>query len=170
MQRGDLVACTNKGILPWAIRFAQKRDHEEHWDINHIAVLNSYVDGSDNDWTVYQAEPSGITKDRLLSSVTPGGRHFIIPFPHDSANWEKFLAYLEAHVGDEYSWMSILSCAVDMILPDEVCLRRADTYICSGIVASALQYAGYSPMVNAPDIYTVTPATLISMLGVSPTE
>jgi hypothetical protein len=161
MQRGDIVACTSHGFLGAAIRHCQKRDHEEHWDINHIAVLNEPVV---DDWTVYQAEAHGVTDSALLSSVTHKGRHFIIPFPDQEAVRSDFLEYITDKVGDHYDWVTIFSDALNMYLPDPVIIRRSNTYICSGLAGAALLYAGYPPMVRVDDIYSITPASIISVL------
>ena len=167
MQRGDIVACTSHGFLGEAIRHCQKRNDEEHWDINHVAVLDQ---PSGDDWTIYQAEAHGITDNQLLSSVTPKGRHFVIPFPELQASRSLFLEFIERHVGAEYGWATIASDALNMYLPDKIIFRRSNTFICSGLVAAALMYAGYSPMTRVDDIYSITPATVVSTLLGNPTK
>lgn len=161
MQAGDIVACTSDGFLGASIRYAQKRDGLVRWDINHVAALHEPMG---DDWSVYQAESKGVTGSGLLSTITPGGRHFVIPFPDAEADRGKFLEYLDRQVGDEYSWMSVASCAVDIVLPDAICLRRSWTLICSGYLATGLMYAGYPKVARVGDIYTVMPAQLVEIL------
>ena len=73
MQRGDLVFAHSKGVIGWAIRFGE---HGSEW--NHVAVLNEETaDG----WTIYQAESKGVTADKLLDSVAPGGNYIIVSLP-----------------------------------------------------------------------------------------
>lgn len=160
-RRGDIVACTSKGLVARSIRFAQRRDHEEHWNTNHIAVLNERRQG---EWTIYQAEASGVTNDKTLSSVTPGGHHFVLPFPDHLASKSLFLEFIEGHVGDRYGILTIVSDALNMYLPDSIDFRRANTFTCSGLVGAALLYAGYHPMTRADDVYSITPASIVSML------
>src|ERR1700677_2920571 len=100
-KRGDIVACTSHGLLGAAIRHCQKRNHEENWDINHVAVLREPIG---DDWLVYQAAAHGVTNNALLSTITPRGRHFIIPFPEVEACREDFVDFIEAKVGAKYDW------------------------------------------------------------------
>lgn len=160
-KRGDIVACTSHGFLGAAIRHCQKRDGETEWDINHIAVLNRPVG---DDWTIYQAEARGVTNNQLLSSVTPKGRHFIIPFPEHVACREDFLNFIEAKVGARYDWLTIASDALNMYLPDPIIFRKSNTYICSGLAAAALLYSGYPRAIRIDDVYSITPASVVSML------
>lgn len=155
MKAGDLVFCTSKGILGRAIRFAQKHDNEVDWKRNHVAVL-SHQDEAGN-WYVIQAEAKGVTNDKLLESVAPGGSYEVVELPI-AVFRVNFLEFLNSQVGSSYSWLSILSCAVDMFLPDTICLRRSKTWICSGLVAGALWYCTYPEAKGWGDLYTATPA------------
>jgi len=154
---GDLVLCHSRGILGRSIRVAERRLQDSRYaEWNHIAILDRLVDG---EWYVIQAEASGVTNDKKLSSVAPGGRYEVIPLPL-SADRSKLLKFARAQVGDAYSWLSILSAAFDMLLPDAVCLRRGDTWICSGLAAAALWFAGFEPLMKLNDVYTCTPAEI----------
>lgn len=168
MERGDIVLCKSKGLIGAAIRFAQRRMRKHYflpipgvedkwWQWNHIAVVNH--DMGNGQWTIIQAEAQGVTDHRLLSSVAPGGMYKVIPLP-DCVDRDQFLEFLESQVGKRYGFMSILSCAVDMILPDMICLRKSDTWICSGLVAAALVFAGFRGALVWPDFYTVVPAEI----------
>ncbi len=162
-ERGDIVWCTSHTLVGAAIRYAQRRDGEADWDVNHIAIVNEAVEGT-TDFTVIQAETHGVTSNKLLSTITPLGRHLVIPFPDDRADRERFMAMVSSKVGDHYSWLSVASAAFDMVLPDAVDLRRGGTFDCSGLAAYGLLYAGFAPLTNVPDIYTVTPARLATLL------
>lgn len=169
MKSGDIVICRSSGLVGKGIRFAQRRMRKHYlhspiaghddkwWRWNHVAVLNK--DMGNGDWTIFQAEAKGVTDYRLLSTVAPGGEYIVIPLPA-KANRAKFLAFLKTQVGKHYGYLSILSCFVDMILPDKVCLRRSDTWICSGLVAGALWFAGFPGAFAWPDLYTVVPAEI----------
>ena len=157
MKAGDLVLCHSTGILGRAIRIAEKRlQNSQFSEWNHIAILDREVDG---EWYVIQAEAHGVTNDKKLSSVAPGGRYEVIPLPA-GVNVDKVLTFARAQVGDAYSWLSILSCAFDMWLPQAICFRRGDTWICSGLAAAALWFGGFEKMVHLNDVYTCTPAEI----------
>jgi len=157
MKAGDLVLCHSTGILGRAIRIAEKRlQNSQFSEWNHIAILDREVDG---EWYVIQAEAHGVTNDKKLSSVAPGGRYEVITLPA-GVDVDKVLTFARAQVGDAYSWLSILSCAFDMWLPQAICFRRGDTWICSGLAAAALWFGGFEKMVHLNDVYTCTPAEI----------
>ena len=158
---GDIVLCHSKGIIGKAIRFAERHDGEgssSKW--NHVAVLNTRVDGK---WLVIQAEAKGVTNDKFLDSIAPGGEYEIIPLP-DKVDRAEFLDFCRSQVGSKYGFLTIISCALDMYLPDAICLRKAGTWICSGLVAGGLWFSGYKNAYMWPDLYTVTPAQIASSL------
>lgn len=166
MQAGDIVICHSKGIIGAGIRWAQRRDRrkfyasadnlDKWWDYNHVAILSHQANGQ---WYIIQAEASGVTKDKTLESVAPGGSYEVLTLPAH-VDREKFLEFANQQVGANYGYLSIVSCALDMALPDAVCLRKANTWICSGLVAGALWYAGFASSKFWPDLYTVTPADI----------
>lgn len=158
---GDLVSCQSADVLGPCIRWAQRRGGYSFWEDNHVAVL--YEKQPDGDWTVLQATAHGVTDDGLLSDITPRGSHEVISLPL-SCDRAKFLSYLKAHVGDRYSWLSVLSCAADILLPESVDLRRAGTFMCSGLVANALQYGGFPPTVGLADSYMTMPCEVVAMV------
>jgi hypothetical protein len=168
VKQGDIVLCTSKGLIGAGIRWVQhrKRKHylippingqDKWWQFNHIAVVNE--DMGNGQWTIFQAEARGVTDYRLLNTVSPGGRYQVIALP-DSVDRDKFIEFLDSQVGKRYGFMSVLSCFVDLILPDKICLRRNDTWICSGLVAGALWYGGFPGSYIWPDLYTVVPAEI----------
>ena len=153
---GDIGFARTTGIMGRAIRYAERRDGEDS-DINHAFVLDEKTPAG---WVVIQAELRGVTDTRLLDEVAPGGVIQVHPFPDAKASRTLFLEFVRGQVGDDYSLMAIASNVFDMYLPDAICLRRADTWICSGLVAGGLLYSGYPPMIKLPDLYTVTPPSI----------
>ena len=167
MKQGDIVICTSSGLIGAGIRWVQHRSRKHYlvapidgrdkwWQYNHIAVLNEQTDKG---WSIFQAEARGVTDFRCLDTVAPGGSYHVIALP-DSVDREKFLQFLRAQVGKRYGYMSILSCFVDLVLPDKICLRQSDTWICSGLVVGALWYGGFPNAYKWPDLYTVVPAEI----------
>lgn len=167
MQSGDIVICHSTGLIGAGIRWVQHRmrglyevspiGEEKWWQWNHIAVLNQ--DMGNGDWTIFQAEARGVTDYRLLSTVAPGGEYKVISLP-DHVDRAMFLKFLSSQVGKRYGYLSIVSCFFDLILPDSICLRQNDTWICSALVAAALWFAGFSAAMHWTDLYTVVPAEI----------
>ena len=161
MKAGDLVLCHSTGIVGRSIRWAQRNlENSDYSEWNHVAVLDRQVG---DEWYVVQAEAAGVTNDKPLASVAPGGKSKILALP-EGANPALFLEFVRSQVGSSYGYLSILSCAFDMVLPDAVCLRRNGTWICSGLVAGGLLFSGYSPALVWGDIYTVTPAEIAQII------
>lgn len=159
MKQGDLVVAHGANIISKAIRFGEwlrggERRKGSKW--NHVAILSHQVDGV---WYVIQAEAEGVTNDKTLDSIAPGGVYEVHPFPA-GADRELFMSFVNDQVGAKYGYVSILSCIVDIILPDSICLRKAKTWICSGLAAAGLMYAGWKPTSKwaRKDIYTMMPS------------
>lgn len=161
MKPGDIVLCHSKGIVGSAIRWAQRRDYSEVFSqYNHVAIL----DRCEGDvWYIIQAEAAGVTSDKTLESVAPGGAYRIIALP-SSVDQGKFLEFARSQVGARYGFTTILSCAMDVLLPESVCLRKYGTWICSGLVAASLMFSGFKPVQGWGDIYTVFPSEIAKEL------
>lgn len=161
MKPGDIGFAHTTGIMGRAIRFGEAirgAKNDAKW--NHAFIIYQPVsEGKDTDWYVIQAEASGVTCDKLLSEVAPGGDYEIIYNQFDA---EKVLAFAESQVGAKYGFVTIASCVLDILLPDSICLRKSDSWICSGLVAASLMFAGWpaSTTVARADLYSITPAEL----------
>lgn len=161
MKAGDLVLCHSTGIIGKGIRWAQRNLENSHFSQwNHVAILDRKMG---DEWYVIQAEASGVTNDKPLSSVAPGGKYEIVPLP-DDVDENLFLHFVRSQVGSSYGFLTILSCAMDMFLPDSVCLRRNNTWICSGLVAGGLWFSGFLEATRWGDLYTITPAEIAQVI------
>ena len=160
MKPGDLVFCTTTGILGKAIRFAQRRNGEVDWHRNHVAVIDRLENGS---WYVLQAENSGITNDKELTTIAVGGTFEVVELPR-TIDADGFLELLRAQVGLKYSYSTIASCALNMIFPERLYFRWSNGLICSGFVALGLTFAGFKPMEHVVDIYSITPAQVMNLV------
>ena len=155
MNPGDLVFCSTKGIIGKSIRWAQHfMPYSKYSKWNHVAILDRYVDGK---WYIIQAQPKGITDNLTLDESAFGGTFEVVELPR-TTNRDLVLRFARSQVGLKYSYLSILSCAIDNILPDAICLRKSRTWICSGLVAGALWYGGFPKAMQWPDLYSITPA------------
>ena len=156
---GDLVFAHSKGLIARAIRFAERHDNGKDAKWNHVAVLDRIEGG---EWLIIQAEAKGVTNHHTLLSIAPGGVYQIVPLPAD-VDRDKFLEFARSQVGKKYGFLTIVSCALDMYLPDSVCLRKSGTWICSGLVAGALWFGGFKKAFAWPDLYTVTPSQIAAL-------
>ena len=156
MQPGDVGFAHTTGIIGRAIRVGEAiRGSKNDAKWNHAFILDRPTENGD--WYIIQAEAKGVTNDKLLSQVAPGGNYEV----HSVGNQDA-LEFARAQVGSKYGIVTILSCVLDILLPDSICLRRSNTWICSGLVTGALMFAGYTFTYEAAakDIYTITPAEL----------
>lgn len=164
MKPGDLVFCTSKGIIGSAIRWAQRKEiGEVYAKYNHVAIIDREENG---EWYVIQAEAAGVTNDKKLTSVAPGGKYKVVELPAD-LDADQFLEFARSQVGSAYGYSTILSCALDMLLPDRICLRKSGTWICSALAGASLMYAGFKGAQGWPDIYTVTPSQIAYAIALS---
>jgi hypothetical protein len=161
MNSGDLVFCKTSGIIGHAIRRAQKRLHNlgMHHQWNHVAVLDRQL--PDGNWTVIQAEPRGVTNDKTLETL---GEYEVVSLPSEVAK-TRFLAFLRMQVGSQYGFLSIASVALDLFLPESICVRRPGTWVCSALVGGALWFCGFPKMSEVTDLYTLTPAEISSWVN-----
>ena len=160
---GDLVFAHSTGIIGKAIRFAERIRGKGGDNWNHVAVLYRKTDGV---WYIIQAEAKGVTKDKTLDSVAPGGSYEVVPLPGEVERLS-FYDFCLSQVGAKYGFLSILSCAIDIIIPDAICLRQAKTWICSGLVAAGLLAGDYEPAREwaKKDLYTTMPSEVHTEVG-----
>jgi hypothetical protein len=158
---GDIGFAHSNGFFGKCIRFGERirwGEHPSHW--NHAFIVDRVVmEGSVTDGTaqfktyIIQAEPSGVTDDKLIESV---GSYTLVE-PHLTHDRADILAFARAQVGSHYGWGSILSVALDIMTPNWFpSFRRPGTWICSALVGESLRFGGW--LKSWKDIYTVTPA------------
>lgn len=152
---GDIGFSHSINIVGGGIRFAEKREGDPGVWNHTFALLRPTEDGTD--WYVVQAQMRGVTDTCKLSQVAPGGTYKIYPFPEQYASRTLFLEFITAQVSDEYSLLAIGSCALDMFLPEKICLRQYGTWICSGLIGGGLMFAGHHAAKTWGDVYTNTP-------------
>ena len=161
-EAGDLVFCHSRGLIARAIRVAQRMrsdSKDAHW--NHVAILDRLENG---DWYVIQAEGKGVTQSRRLKDIAPHGQMQIATLPA-TVSRKRVLDFVRSQVSDPYGFLTILSIALDFILPQRIAIRKSGTWVCSALVGGALWYGGYPKAMTWPDLYQVTPADLYGALG-----
>ena len=165
-QIGDLVFCHSKGLVGGAIRLGQwlRNPQQGWWQYNHVAVIDGW-DEAAQDFTIIQARAAGVTRGDHLSTVSPGGFYEVVPFPGD-ANLPDFIHFLRSQVGDKYGFFTDVCIGVNVLTPKAIKMdiRHDGTWICSGVTAGSLWFAGWEPMVDVSDIYQVTPSELYGLV------
>ena len=157
---GDLVFCHSKGIISRAIRLGELIRWRSGATWNHVAIIDS-VDG--NSATVIQAEAHGVTNDKQLSSVSPGG-HYLVVSPPDGIDRNRLLAFARQEVGASYGFISIASLVINILSPGWISFRWTNSWICSAISAESLRAGGW--LHRWSDVDQVTPAQLAEAIGV----
>jgi len=157
-QAGDIGFAHSNGIMGRAIRFGERirwGEKPSHW--NHAFIVDRVYLADDGHAvvTIIQAEPHGVTNDKLIETV--GEYVLVAPQPNHSRN--DILDFARAQVGSRYGFLSIFSLVLDIASPNWwPAFRRRNSWICSALVAESLRFAGW--LHNWGDIYTVTPAQL----------
>lgn len=157
IEPGTLVFAHSNQFIGRVIRWGERlRWHGNGAFFNHVAIVDRVVDG-----VVYviQAEASGVTDDKALGTVAPDGKLSLVELPA-GVDRDKVLEFARAQVGSHYGYLSIVSTALDILLPLWfVSFRRKNSWFCSALVAEALRAGGW--IRNWPDIYSSpTPAAL----------
>ena len=112
---GALVFCHSVGFVGRAIRIAQwingklrpSRWKAKGCPYNHVAMIDRpSADGKD--WLVIQAEAHGVTNDKFLSSIAPGGHYEIIPLPA-GIDAMRALQFARSQVSSRYGVLTIVN-------------------------------------------------------------
>jgi hypothetical protein len=157
-RQGDLVFCHGSGIVSAGIRFAERVHGHAGAQWNHVAILDQPLEH--HDWTVIQAEAHGVTRDKRLHHIAPGGVYEVVPSP--APHPETSVAFAKSHVGDGYGFVTIASILATLLTPRFFNVMLPGTWICSALAAESLRAGGW--LRSWPDIYTVTPAELYDAL------
>lgn len=157
VQPGDIGFAHTNGVMGRLIRVGEFISLKRACEWNHMFVVSDHVD-TDGTPLILQATLRGVTDDCRLDEVSPYGKFITMP-PPDACDRHELLAFMKHQVGLEYSKMTILAIAIDIVtwewFPAFRGARRS-SWICSALVNEALRFAGWlHPWI---DIYTVTPA------------
>jgi hypothetical protein len=153
---GDLIFCHSTGIMGRIIRLGERIRFRKGVQWNHVALVDRMME--DGDFLVIQAEAKGVTKDKRLSTIAPGGRYQVVRLPVGVSR-QKVLDFAHEQVGSRYGWLTILSIAIDILTPFWVpSFRTRNSWICSAVSAEALRAGGW--IHQWPDVYLVTPTML----------
>jgi len=160
---GSIGFCHSKGIIGWAIRLGEhlRFRHGDFW--NHVFIVSDKTN-EQGEQLVIQALGGGVDDTKSISTIAPGGKYKIIPPPIDVLGTD-VLMFAERQVGSPYGYVSIISIALQIILPKWFPLPRIRTnssWICSALGAESLRCGGW--VHDWPDIYSVVPSELYAAL------
>lgn len=160
---GSIGFCHGQGFLSRVIRFGERIRFRDGSIWNHVFIITDQVNAT-GEQLVIQAEGRGVTADKPLSSVASNGDYEVLDMS-DSVVDVDVLCFAEGQVGERYGWLSIVSCAMRIILPRWLPMpriRSKSTWICSALGAESLRCGGWIHMWD--DIYTVVPAELYAAM------
>lgn len=153
---GTLVFCHSKGQIGFGIRLVQRIARDPQWETNHVAILDRQDPAGQ--WYVIQAEARGVTNDKRLDDITPGG-YYVLLDPPPGVDVKGMLNFARNQVGTEYGFLTIVSILVTIYIPGHVVnVMLSDTWICSALAAECLRAGGW--IHSWPDIYQVRPSQL----------
>ena len=121
---------------------------------NHVAVVGERG--------IIQATLKGVTDDQ---PIDPKWEYVVIAPPCDRA---KLLEFVNAQVGSKYSFLTILSIALDILSwnwTPALSNSSRQSWICSGLVGEGMRYGGW--LHEFVNVYTVTPQALFESVAVS---
>lgn len=159
---GTLVFVHSHGLAGKAIRLGEWLRFRDGRFWNHVAIVSDQTCPCSSP-RVIQAEGHGVTDTACLSTIAPGGQYeeVIVPDAWD----EDILAFAKTQVGKKYGWLSIVSIAVQIILPRWLTLpslRSESTWICSALAGESARVGGW--LHDWPDIYRVVPSELYAAI------
>lgn len=142
----------SKSVLSKLIRTVTRSPY------SHVAIAVGTPDGP----IVYEAIGRGIVKhegDEAWTRINESIAQKYIPVHENDLKRVQF--WLEHRVGRHYSYVGFVAAGVAAITGFKVVVAWENTYICSGLVATALQIAGYIPF---SDTRLETPQSLAHKL------
>lgn len=158
---GALVFAHSRSFIGWAIRLGERLRFRSGDFYNHVAVLDHQL--PTGDWVVVQAVARGVAKGRL-SEIAPGGSCAVVAVPNVART--RVVGFARSQLGKEYGWLSVVSVALQVLLPRRFPLpafRSDRTWICSALAAEAARFGGW--LHDWPTIYRVVPSELYAALS-----
>lgn len=150
---GDIGWAHTNGLMGRLIRVGEAVRGKKGSEWNHQFIVDSPVPAED-DWFVVQATLQGVTNTGRLSEFPK----YHVEHPPIGVDPERVLLFARAQVGVEYSLMTILTIALDIVTWDwfpSFRGSRLQSWICSAVVNESLRFAGW--LHDFVNIYTVTP-------------
>lgn len=158
---GDFILVSTKGVLAKLIRFGQFiRYHGSmrpfsRW--NHTAIVIS------ENGDIIEAVGRGV----IISNIH---EYDDVEYHYVSSNLNKqsrdqVVAAAHSFLKDKYSWVTIISIGIELLTGIKIQITRANTMICSAVVAQSLWAGG---IIFDSNTYQMMPADLACAFDVKP--
>lgn len=158
IQPGDAIFARTNNTYGALIRFGQALRWWKYRKWNHMAIVDS-IDTDGQVWVIQMAKHGERVK---LEEVAPKGQLKWNSLP-DGIDRNRVMEYARKRVGTDYGVLTIISIAVNLLLPKPISfdIRHEDTLICSALVARAWEHGGWDCPV---DPFQITPAEFDAIL------
>ena len=161
---GQIGFAHTTGIMGKMIRFGEALKGKVGSEWNHAFIVSDEVSDT-GEPLIIQATLKGVTGDKPLSSVAPGGRYTVIDLP-EGVDPLQVVAFAKSQIGQRYGLLTILAIAVDILTWNWVPSfegSRKPSWICSALAAASLRCGGWiHTWINDA---TVTPQMLFDALN-----
>jgi len=150
---GDFILVSSKGILAKLIRFGQfiryhgKMRPYSYW--NHTAMIIS------ESGEIIEAIGRGVVISKIedYSDV----EYYYVSTKLNKQSREQAVASANSFLKDKYSWMTIISIAIELLTGVKVQVTQSSTMICSSLVGQSLWAGG---IIFDSNPYQMMPADL----------
>ncbi len=139
MKPGDVLLVSGHSIEDWAIRVAQQRRDGKAALWSHAALITSDADGGQ---IVEAAGTHGVRRNTVsaYSHLTTQ----VFPITATDEQRAAAVAFAEGQVGHRYDFPDLAFVGLNLLLNDPISCQINGTWICSQLVAEALERAGYT--------------------------
>lgn len=159
IQPGDAIFARTNNFYGFIIRFGQAIRWWKYRKWNHMAIVDE-ISADGQIWVIQMAKHGEKVR---IEEVAPKGILKWAPLP-EGLDRNRVVEYARKKVGIDYGVMTIISIAINLLLPRQFNLdiRSDDTLICSALVARAWEHGGW----DCPtDPFEITPAEFDQALG-----
>jgi hypothetical protein len=135
---GDIGLSRGTGLVCGLIRLGERIHHPTtacYW--NHAFIFVEPTEGGD-DWHIIQASAEGVE----WSLASQRDTYCALDSQLDDRGRELAINFCVVMVGQKYGWVAITSIVLNLATPAWVQFNRPGTFICSGLVAHALEHGG----------------------------
>lgn len=161
MKPGDVLLVSGHSIEDWAIRLAQERRDGKQALWSHVALIVAVTDGGQ---IIEAAGTHGVRRNTV--SAYSHVKTAILPITATDEQRAAAIAFAESQLGHRYDFADLAFVGLNLLLNDPISCQINGTWICSQLVAEALERAGYTWDRDPSDI---SPGDLAVLLTPNPT-
>ncbi len=159
-QVGDAVFATTRTFYGFLIRLGQALRWWKWRRWNHMAIIVR-IDADGTIWCLQMVKECSMVR---LEDLTKKGIIKIVTAP-EGVNRDEAVAYAMKQLGTDYGVLTIVSIAVNLLLPRfiNIDIRRGGTLICSALVARSWEHGSWD--CGRVDPFQITPAEMDKFLN-----